>query len=192
MSTVLVLVRSVHQLLQANASFGICLDISNDLFDASVDLTVKGDNGATEKGKSGAEMEKVAPVSVPDANEDDIKVKRVALVGKGSSEGGEGPSMLKAHTKILSTTRKVLTSSSTFPARDRRRENHQLKNKIAELKTQLAAPTVPVKTASKLLERDLKKSASKVTEESSAEPERPPAKDGSGKKPKTGNNYFTG
>jgi len=172
---------------QANASFGICLDISNDLFDASVDLTVKEDREAIEKGKSGEEMEKVASVSAPDAKEDDIKVKRVALVGKGSTDGVEGPSKAKAHTKILSTTRKVLTSSSTFPARDRRRENQQLKTKIAELKTQLAAPTVPVKTASKLLERDLKKSASKVTKEAPAEPERPPVKDGSGKKPKTGN-----
>merc|ERR1711934_1048235 len=48
-------------------------------------------------------------------------------------------------------------------------------------KTKSAAPSVPVKATSKLLERDLKKSGSKVAEEAQA------SKGGSGKKPKTGN-----
>ena len=86
------------------------------------------------------------------------------------------PSKPRAHTTILSTTQKVLTSSPVFPAKDRR-VNNQLKTKIP----------VPAKAASKFLERDLKKSASKVAEEAPAEPERPAAKSGSGKKPNTGN-----
>ena len=34
---------------QANASFGICLDVSNELFEATVDLTVKENEGLGEK-----------------------------------------------------------------------------------------------------------------------------------------------
>jgi len=169
---------------QVNASFGICLDISNDLFDASVDLTVKEAEGTSVVREANEEMAKVqladaavvAPekvVAAPDAKEDDIMVKRVALVGKGSSDGGQGPSKARAHTKILSATQKVLTSSPVFPAKDRR-EHHQLKTKI------------PIKAASKFLERDLKKSASKIAQAAPAEPEKP-AKSGSGKKPNTGN-----
>jgi len=164
---------------QVNASFGICLDISNDLFDASVDLTVKEDEETSVMREVGEVMSKVQPVAASakvaefDAKEDQIKVKRVALAGKGTSDGGEGSSNARAHTKILSTTRKVLTSSPVFPARDRR--NNQ------QLKTKSAAPSVPVKATSKLLERDLKKSGSKVAEEAQA------SKGGSGKKPKTGN-----
>ena len=171
-----------------NASFGICLDISNDLFDASVDLTVKEDEKTSVVREASEEMPKVQPVdaavvapekmtAAPGAKEDDIKVKRVALAGKGSSDGGQGIPKPRAHTKILSTTQKVLTSSPVFPAKDRRVNNPQLKTKIP----------VPAKAASKFLERDLKKSASKVAEAAPAEPERPAAKSGSGKKPNTGN-----
>ena len=170
-----------------NASFGICLDISNDLFDASVDLTVKEDEKTSVVREASEEMPKVQPVdaavvapeemtAAPGAKEDHIKVKRVALAGKGSTDGGQMPSKPRAHTTILSTTQKVLTSSPVFPAKDRRVNNPQLKTKIP----------VPAKAASKFLERDLKKSASKVAEAASAEPERQ-AKGGSGKKPNTGN-----
>merc|ERR1719430_1161399 len=108
---------------EANASFGICLDVSNDLFDASVDLTVKEDEG-TPAVRGDEVMQTVRPVEVeavasekvliPDAKEDQIKVKRVALVRKRSSDEGQGPARAGGHTKILSTTQKVLTSSSAL------------------------------------------------------------------------------
>ena len=154
---------SVEQILQANASFGICLDVSNDLFDASIDLTVKEDEW-TPVVRKGEEMQKVQSdaekkVGVPDTKEDQIKVKRVALARKGSSDRGQGQPKAVAHNKILSATQKVLASSPAFP--------------------------VPVKVVPKLLERDLKKSAGKVFE-APAEPEKP-AKDRSGKKTNTSN-----
>jgi len=176
---------------EANASFGICLDISNDLFDASVDLTVKEDEGTSVARKS-EEMQKVQPVDVAsvvqkkvgllDTKQDQIKVRRVALVRKGSSDGGEGPSRAgEAETKILSTTQKVLTSSPAFPSKinSNRRDDQLI------MKTKVAAPPLPVKVSSKLFERDLKKSAGKVPE-APVQHEKS-AKDGSGRKPNTGN-----
>jgi len=176
---------------EANASFGICLDISNDLFDASVDLTVKEDEG-TSVARKGEEVQKVQPVDVAsvvqkkvgvlDTKEDQIKVKRVALVRKGSSEGGEGPSKAGgAETKILSTTQKVLTSAPAFPSKI----NSNPRDNQLIMRTKVAAPTVPVKAVSKLFERDLKKSAGKVSE-ATVQHEKS-AKDGSGRKPNTGN-----
>jgi len=178
---------------EANASFGICLDISNDLFDASVDLTVKEDEG-TSVSRKGEEVQKVQPVDVRsvvqkkvgvlDPKEDQIKVKRVALVRKGSSDGGEGPSKAGgAETKILSTTQKVLTSAPAFPSKQ---INSNPRDNQLIMKTKLAAPTVPVKAASKLFERDLKKSAGKVSE-ATVQHEKS-AKDGSGRKPNTAGN----
>jgi len=174
---------------EANASFGICLDVSNDLFDASVDLTVKDDEGTpvvrgdeVMQTVQPVEVEAVAPekVLIPDAKEDQIKVKRVALVGKRSSDEGQGPAKT-GHTKILSTTQKVLTSSSALPpkVKSKPRENQQ------SMKGKAVAPAVPVKTASKFLERDLKKSASKVAEAPAKTVQ--PSRDGSGKKPNAGN-----
>merc|ERR1719209_1287681 len=175
---------------EANASFGICLDVSNDLFDASVDLTVKDDEG-TLVVRGDEVMQTVRPVEVeavasekvliPDAKEDQIKVKRVALVRKRSSDEGQGPARAGGHTKILSTTQKVLTSSSALPpkVKSNLRENQQY------MRGKAGATAIPVKTASKLLERDLKKSASKVAEAPAKTVQS--AKDGSGKKPNAGN-----
>merc|ERR1712192_63931 len=168
---------------EANASFGICLDISNDLFDASVDLTVKEDEGTLVLGED-EQPQKDRPVDVPakvltpDSKEDQIKVKRVALVGKRNSDEGQVPSKAGVHTKILSTTQKVLTSSSALPPKlkSNPRENQQ---------SMKGRAVVPVKAASKLLERDLKKSASKVAEAPAKTVKL--VKDGSGKKPNAGN-----
>ena len=114
--------------------------------------------------RKGEEMQKVQSdaqkkVGVPDTKEDQIKVKRVALARKGSSDREQGEPEAVAHNKILSATQKVLAASPAFP--------------------------VPVKVVPKLLERDLKKSAGKVSE-APAEPEKP-AKDRSGKKTNTSN-----
>merc|ERR1712192_74551 len=170
---------------EANASFGICLDISNDLFDASVDLTVKEDEGTLVLGED-EQPQKDRPVDVPakvltpDSKEDQIKVKRVALVGKRSSDEGKEPSKagVHTHTKILSTTQKVLTSSSALPPKLQ-------SNPRGNQQSMKGRTNVPVKAASKLLERDLKKSASKVAEPAAKAVKS--VKDGSGKKPNAGN-----
>ena len=175
---------------QANASFGICLDISNDLFDASVDLTTKeGEGKAVGKDdETDVEVVPVSPVNVadPEIKEDDVRVKRVALVTKESPAERPGPFQAGAPTRMLSTTQKVLTSSSAFPSKvnpNPKANRRSLKNKSSQIRT--VAPAVTTKVPPRLLERDLKKSASKVAE-GPGKLEKP-VKDGSGKKPNSGN-----
>ena len=153
-----------------------------------MDLTTKeGEGKAVGKDdETDVEVVPVSPVNVadPEIKEDDVRVKRVALVTKESPGERPGPFQAGAPTRMLSTTQKVLTSSSAFPSKVNPKGNRRsLKNKSSQIRTD--APAVTTKLPPKLLERDLKKSASKVAE-GPGKPEKP-VKDGSGKKPNSGN-----
>ena len=216
---------------QANASFGICLDVSNELFEATVDLTVKENEGLGEKEddknqedredmtlKENERMlcrrgdERDTAATLADVK-DNINVKRVVLARQssldveelsrkeiqGSSQAGpdeEQSSKDEAHLKssgegqvatagkLLSTTQRLL-SKPLSPIPDLGiflRKSH-----LPLLKTKadrVATSKVPQKTNTDLLERDLKRSASKEAPPKASEAGK--SDNHSGKKPRSG------
>jgi len=217
---------------EANASFGICLDVSNELFETTVDLTVKENEGLGEKEDDKNQENRVdltlkenegmlcrrgdernTAATLADVK-DNINVKRVVLARQsspdveelsrkeiqGSSQAGpdeeqspkdeahlksSGEEQVATHGKLLSTTQRLL-SKPLSPIPDLGiflRKSH-----LPLLKTKadrVATSKVPQKTNTDLLERDLKRSASKEAPPKASEAGE--SDNHSGKKPRSGN-----
>merc|ERR1712013_334796 len=202
---------------EANASFGICLDVSNELFETTVDLTVKENEGLGEKEDDKNQENRVdltlkenegmlcrrgdernTAATLADVK-DNISVKRVVLARQsspdveelsrkeiqGSSQAGPDEEQVATHGKLLSTTQRLL-SKPLSPIPDLGiflRKSH-----LPLLKTKadrVATSKVPQKTNTDLLERDLKRSASKEAPPKASEAGE--SDNHSGKKPRSGN-----
>lgn len=220
---------------QANASFGICLDVSNELFEATVDLTVKENEGLGEKEDDKNQEDRVdltlkenegmlcrrweernTAATLADVK-DNINVKRVVLARQssldveelsrkdvqGSSQAvpdeeqspkdeaylkSSGEEQVATHGKLLSTTQRLL-SKPLSPIPDL--GIFLKKSHLPLLKTKadsVATSKVPQKTNTDLLERDLKRSASKEAPPEALEAGKADKSDNhSGTKPRSGN-----
>lgn len=220
---------------EANASFGICLDVSNELFEATVDLTVKENEGLGEKEDDKNQEDRVdltlkenegmlcrrwdernAAATLADVK-DNINVKRVVLARQssldveelsrkdvqGSSQAvpdeeqspkdeaylkSSGEEQVATHGKLLSTTQRLL-SKPLSPIPDL--GIFLKKSHLPLLKTKadsVATSKVPQKTNTDLLERDLKRSASKEAPPEALEAGKADKSDNhSGTKPRSGN-----
>ena len=217
---------------QANASFGICLDVSNELFEATVDLTVKENEGLGEKEDDKNQEDRVnftlkenegmlcrrgdernTAATLADVK-DNINVKRVVLARQssldveelsrkeiqGSSQAGpdeeqspkdeahlksSGEEQVATHGKLLSTTQRLL-SKPLSPIPDLgiflRKSHLPLLTTKAD---HVATSKVLQKSNTDLLERDLKRSASREAPPKASEAGE--SDNHSGKKPRSGN-----